>query len=117
LGQGVTLTAVDLAAIPALVSRVNDLSFTLQDVNQRAVAQARSYAQSFTSAFGSNVPPSYIDLGSFVQLLKRESGSQVVARSADGVLAALGQAVIAEKHGPKKAGATGVSIYFPNSQL
>jgi hypothetical protein len=33
------------------------------------------------------------------------------------VLAALSQAIIAEKHGPQKAGASGVSIYFPNSQL
>ena len=26
-------------------------------------------------------------------------------------------AVLAEKHGPKKPGATGISIYFPISQL
>ena len=29
----------------------------------------------------------------------------------------MSQAVIAEKHGPGKPGATGISIYFPNSQL
>jgi hypothetical protein len=117
LEQNITLTAVDLAIIPALVSSVNDLSFTLQNIDQRSVAQARNYAQSFTSIFGKNVPPSYIDLGSFVQLLKRESGNQQVSQSADQVLAALDQAVIAERHGPKKPGATGISIYFPNSQL
>jgi hypothetical protein len=33
------------------------------------------------------------------------------------VLAALRKVVIAEKHGPNKPGAMGVSIYFPNSQL
>ena len=33
------------------------------------------------------------------------------------MLAALDQAVLAEKHGPNKPGASGVSIYFPNSQL
>lgn len=115
--QSMTLTAVDLAAIPALVGKVNDLAYTLQNANQRTVAQARSYAQSFTNIFGNNVPPSYIDLGNFVQLLKRESGSQAVSQAADQVIAALNQAIIAEKHGAKKPGATGISVYFPNSQL
>ena len=117
LEQNITLTAVDLAAIPALVSSVNDFAYALQDVDQRAVAQARSYAQSFTSVFGSNIPPSYIDLGNFVELLKREGGSPAMTQPADQVLAALDRAVIAEKHGPKKPGSTGVAIYFPNSQL
>lgn len=115
--ESVTLTAVDLAAVPELSDRVNDLAFALQSAKQQAVARARTYAQSFTSVFGRNVPPSYIDLGNFAQLLQRESGDRNVVQAADGVLAALNQAVIAEKHGPKKPGATGVSIYFPNSQL
>ena len=33
------------------------------------------------------------------------------------MLAALSSAVVAEKHGPGKPGATGLSVYFPNSQL
>ncbi|MBN2391540.1 MAG: hypothetical protein JXR84_12515 [Anaerolineae bacterium] len=115
--QGVTLTAVDLSAIPGLVSKVNDLAYALQGANQRSVAQARSYTQSFTNIFGQNVPPSYIDLGHFVQLLKRGGGSQAVSQAADQALAALNQAVIVEKHGAKKPGATGISLYFPNSQL
>jgi hypothetical protein len=49
-------------------------------------------------------------------LLKRESNNNV-AQAADRVLASLNSAVIAERHGPKKPGATGISIYFPNSQL
>jgi hypothetical protein len=40
-----------------------------------------------------------------------------VAGAAQGVLSALEQVVLSEKHGPKKPGASGVSIYFPNSQL
>ncbi|MBN1219120.1 MAG: hypothetical protein JXM69_09330, partial [Anaerolineae bacterium] len=115
--QNVTLTAVDLAAIPELVDSVNDLAFILQQAQQPVVAQARTYAQSFTSIFGSNVPPSYIDLGNFVQLLARESNNGQVTQAANQVLTSLNKAVIAEKHGPKKAGATGISIYFPNSQL
>ncbi|HMR64928.1 MAG TPA: clostripain-related cysteine peptidase, partial [Anaerolineae bacterium] len=117
LEQNITLTAIDLSALPALVSSVNDFSFALQELDQRTVAQARSYAQSFTSVFGNNIPPSYIDLGNFVELLKREGRSPALAQPADRVLAALDRAVIAEKHGPKKPGSTGVSIYFPNSQL
>jgi hypothetical protein len=117
MAQGSTLTAVDLAAVPELMDSVNELSFMLQDVRQQVVAQARTYAQSFTSVFGKNVPPSYIDLGNFVQLLKRESNDTDVSQAADRVLASLDRAVIAEKHGRKKPGSTGVSIYFPNSQL
>jgi hypothetical protein len=115
--QSITLTAVDLSQIPALISSVNDFSYALQSANQRTVAQARSYAQSFTNIFGDNVPPAYIDLGNFVQLLGREGGDQAVTQAANEVIAALNQAIIAEKHGAKKPGATGVSIYFPNSQL
>ncbi len=115
--QGVTLTAIDLAIMPQLLDRVNDLSFTLQQARQPVVARARTFAQSFTSVFGRDVPPSYIDLGNFCQLLKRESGNGDVGQAVDNVLASLDRAIVAEKHGPKKPGATGISIYFPNSQL
>jgi hypothetical protein len=117
MGRNITLTAIDLAAMPELMGSVNDLSFALQGARQQVVARARAYAQSFTSIFGDKVPPSYIDLGNFVQLLKRESSNGDVSQAADRVLASLNRAVIAEKHGPNKPGATGVSIYFPNSQL
>ena len=117
MGQGITLTAVDLSAMQELIDGLNDLSYTLQSQNQQAVARARSFAQSYTSVFGKEVPPSYIDLGNFVQLLKQESSDGDLARAADRVLASLDRAVIAEKHGPKKPGSTGMSIYFPNSQL
>jgi hypothetical protein len=113
----VTLAAVDLGAMPELMDSLNNLSFTLQNAKQQTVAQARTYAQSFTSIFGKNVPASYIDLGNFLQLLIRESGNPDVAQAADKVLSALDNAVIAEKHGSNKRGANGVSIYFPNSQL
>jgi hypothetical protein len=115
--QNITLATVDLSAIPELVERFNDLAFALQEANQRDVAQARSYAQSFTSIFGKQVPPSYIDLGHFAQLVARTSGLRPIGEASNALVAALGQAVIAERHGEKKPGATGVSIYFPNSSL
>lgn len=117
MGQNVTLTAVDLAAIPALMSSVNDLAFNLQSVNQKAVGQARGYAQSYTSIFGQQVPPSYIDLGHFAQLLQQAGASGALGEAVNGVVANIGNAVIAEKHGPQRPGSTGVSIYFPVSQL
>ncbi|MFC2029914.1 clostripain-related cysteine peptidase [Chloroflexota bacterium] len=115
--QSITLTAVDLGAVAELVNGLNDLAFTLQDVRQEDVARARNYAQSFTSVFGRNVPASYIDLGSFVQLLKRETGDRTVGQAVDRVLSGIDKAIIAERHGPSKSGATGISIYFPNSKL
>jgi hypothetical protein len=115
--DSVTLSAVDLQALPELMNRVNELAYVLQGANQKNVAKARSYAQSFTSVFGKDAPPSYLDLGNLVQLLKAETGSSDVAGAADQVLAALDRAIVAEKHGPKKPAASGISIYFPNSQL
>ena len=89
MGQGITLTAIDLAAMRGLMDSLNDLSYTLQGQSQQAVARARTYAQSYTSIFGKDVPPSYIDLGNFVQLLKKEIGGGDLARAADGVLDSL----------------------------
>ena len=115
--ENITLTAVDLAEIPALINQVNDLAYALQGADQKAVAEARTYAQSFTSVFGNSVPPSYIDLGSLALLAKQKTGDADVSQAADGVVAALDRAVIAETHGRNKPGASGISIYFPNSKL
>lgn len=117
MAESVTITAVDLAAMPQLMRDLNDLTVAMQGADQQAIAQSRTYAQSFTSVFGKDVPPSYIDLGNFVQLVKQESGNGGVVQAVDVVMASLGRTVIAEKHGSKKSGATGISIYFPSSQL
>jgi Clostripain family len=115
--DSVTLTAVDLRAIPGVVGSINDLASALAQVDPASVARAKSYAQPFTSIFGQQVPPSYVDLGSLAQLAKQFSRDPGVARAADDVVASVRSAVLAEKHGPKKPGATGISIYFPISQL
>jgi hypothetical protein len=117
MAQNITLTAVDLSAMPELMGGVNDLCSALQEEDQSLVARARTYAQSFTSVFGRDVPPSYIDLGNFVQLLGRETRNTGVAQAAERLLASIDSAVVAERHGPNKPGATGISVYFPNSQL
>ena len=117
LEQNSTLAAIDLQHFPELLNAFNDFTFKLQSVDQRAVAQARSYTQSYTSIFGSNVPASYIDMGHFAALTAKISGDQNIYQAANTLLQTLQKVVIAEKHGPGKPGSTGIALYFPNSQL
>jgi len=117
MGGDITLAAIDLSRVPDLMSRVNDLSFVLQSADDGTVARAKRFTRSFTSIFGSEVPPSYIDLGNFTQLLQREVNNAQVTQAASGVMAAIDSSVVAINNGPNKRGATGVSIYFPNSTL
>ena len=117
IGQDATLAAIDLSKIPALMSSVNNLSYAMQNTDQSEIANARSNALSFTSVFGKSVPPSYIDLGNFVQILRQESSDSNIQQLSSQVLTDIKQAVISEKHGSSRNGATGVAIYFPNSSL
>ncbi|HWQ04255.1 MAG TPA: clostripain-related cysteine peptidase [Longilinea sp.] len=117
LSRDITLTAVDLSSIPAVNDALNNLAFTLQSADQRYVAQARSYAQSFTSIFGTQVPASFIDLGNFSELVARSAGKRDVGEASNALIAAIQTAIVAERHGSQKPGATGISIYFPNSSL
>lgn len=115
--RNVTLTAVNLERMPDLMQSVNDFVYALQGEDQSLVAQARGYAQSYTSIFGKQVPPAYIDLGHFTALIGRNTREGSVSQAAEGVLSSLSRFVIAEKHGAGKPGSTGVAIYFPNSTL
>jgi hypothetical protein len=117
LEENVTLTAVNLDDLPLLLNAVNQFSYHMQSLDQQAVAQARNYAQSYTSIFGSNVPPSFIDLGHFAALTAKYAGDSDTRQQANNILSALSRVVVAEKHGPSKPGSTGIAIYFPNSQL
>jgi len=117
MSQNITLTALDLSTMPQLLDSLNNLAVIMQAADQRNVAQAREYAQSFTNIFGKSVPASYIDLGNFVELVAKMSGKRDVAEAAANLQSAIEQAVISEKHGPRISGATGISIYFPNSTL
>jgi hypothetical protein len=103
--------------MPALNDALNSFVSTAQDVDPRLLAKARQYAQSYTSIWGQDVAPSYIDLGHFVSLAQQVDQGGQLGQAAEGVLAAIQNGVIAEKNGPNKPGSTGVSIYFPSSQL
>jgi len=115
--RDITLTALDLSQYGTVVSALNDFAYKLQSVDQRAVASARNYAQSYTSIFGREVPPSYIDMGHFAALVVKQTGDTDLKASAQNLLNALGQAIVAERHGSSKPGSTGVAIYYPNSTL
>lgn len=115
--RNVTLTAVDLTAIPAVNAAVDNLAVALGTADPQAVAQARAYAQSFEAPFGDEVPSSYIDLGHFAQLAVELSGDKQVTAAAEELTTSLNQAVLAEKHGSDRPGSTGLAIYFPTSEL
>ena len=117
LEQNVTISAVDLSAIPALMNSTNNFAFQLQNEDQRLVAEARNYTQSYTSIFGRQVPPSYIDLGHFALLIANNTSTPKVKQAAEQMVADLKNSIIAEKHGAGKKGSTGLAIYFPNSTL
>ncbi|MDD5591207.1 MAG: clostripain-related cysteine peptidase [Dehalococcoidales bacterium] len=117
IGRSSTLGAVDLSQIGLLNESLNGLVFALQEADQRAIASSRTYSQSFTSIFGSDVSPSFIDLGNFLEIVKQKAGNTRINQAVDAVLAAIDKTVIAEKHGVQKPGATGIAIYFPNSEL
>lgn len=117
LARSTTISAADLSHTPEVIDRLNDLALVLQNVDQRKVAEARTYAQSFTNIWGGNTQPSYIDLGHFAGLLIKETGDPQIQQASDALFSALNRAIVAQKNGPQKPGATGLSIYFPNSQL
>lgn len=117
LSQNITLSALDLQSAPDLIARLNDFAVSLQEADQRTIAQARSYSQSFTNIFGKDTPSPYIDLGNFLQLSARSAGLRAIGEAANALAAAINAVVIDERHGPRVPGATGISVYFPNSAL
>ncbi len=117
IGQDATISATDLGSLSDLMNSYNAFAYQLRNDDPQLVAQARTYAQSYTSLFGREVPPSYIDIGSFVQLIGSNTSEGGTRQAAQAVLGSLKKTIIAEKHGSGKKGSTGMAIYFPNSTL
>jgi hypothetical protein len=113
----ITLTAMDLSKMSTLNQAVNQLAMDMQSAQQKPIARSRTYAQSYETVFDEDEQPPYIDLGNFAELLIEESEDANVQASAQQVIDAMNAAVIAEKHGDERPGSTGMSIYFPNSDL
>lgn len=112
-----TLSAVDLSQMPAVLKALDDFAVVAGELDPRFLARTRTYSQAFQSIFGEEVPPSYIDMAHFAALTAQEAGNAGVTRAAQGLLAAMQQAIVVEASGPERPGAYGMSIYFPNSQL
>ncbi len=117
LGTTITIVAVDLSALPPLNASLDTFLYALKNVDQPKVAEARSYAQAFSSAFGDSYPSPYIDLSNFANFVVVTTGDQALSQSNQQLQTALSVAVIAEKHGDQRPGATGISFYFPVSEL
>jgi hypothetical protein len=116
-GQSVTLTAVDLAKFPALVDALNEFAYALTEIDPTAIARARTYAQSFESVFGEEVPSPFLDLGNFAALVTEFAASKPLDTALRTLTKAYKAAIIAEKHGAGRPGATGFSIFFPTPEL
>jgi hypothetical protein len=113
----VTMSAFDLSSFVELDQATNDLALALEQADQSGVAAARAYAQMFSPVF-IDAQPHFMDLGHFGSMLLENFPSNAsIQQSVGEVQSALQRVVIAEKHGPQRPGATGLSIYFPNSEL
>ncbi len=113
LFESATLTAVDLSQIDGINGALNDLTVALSNIDQTAVAQARSYAQAYESVFGDDWPSPYIDLGSFLSNVTAQNSDANLNDAANDVMSAIDQAVVAERHGEGRPGSTGIAIFFP----
>ena len=114
-----TLTAVDLSAIPAANEALDGFTAALSTIDQGTVAQARTYAQAYETVFGEEGPngekwPSpFIDLGHFAEIVMQNSSDAGVQSAGLALQDALGNAVIAERHGAGREGSQGIAIHFP----
>jgi len=112
-----TITAIDSAEIPNINAALDEFTTVLANIDPNQIAEARAYSQSYAAPFGEEFPPSYIDLGHFVQLITELSGDASVATAGEALTAAMTQATIGEKHGEGRPGSTGLAIYFPTPDL
>lgn len=111
-----TLSAIDSARVPELISAMNQFIASLAAVDQEWVAQGRQYARSYYSVFDENLPSPYIDLVNFAEIMATTNDPGLV-QSNEQLRIAAGNAIVAEKHGSGMAGSYGISIHFPISDI
>ena len=116
MSRDATMAVVDLQTMGDLHAVLNELAVALAAVDQGPVARARTYSQSFTGIFGDTYPPSFIDLGHFVDLLTEDIDDPQLVQAAEQVKGALAKTVLAEYHGADRPASAGLSIYFPNTE-
>ncbi len=111
------LASVDLSALPVVHSRLNTFVTALKETDQKKVADSRSYTRVFTNTFDDNLPSPYLDLSHFAAMASRRVEDEPTAKAASNLRIAIDKAVVAETHGMNRKGSTGMSIFFPVSDL
>ena len=112
-----TLSAIESARVPDMIGAMNQFVSVMAALDQQDVAEARTYARTYYSAFGEEVSPSFIDLGNFSEVLANLNSDSGLQQAAIQLQTAISSAVVAEKHGPNMSGSNGVSFHFPDSDL
>lgn len=109
----VTLSAVDLGRLGAVVEALDELTFTLGDnlaVELEAVEQSRlGLDMPFLEAQRLGV----VDLGHWAAWLQEVAHTPAVRAAAKALSSAVQETVVAEVHGPEVSQARGLAIYFP----
>ena len=111
-----TLSAIDSAHVPELISAMNQFISTLAAVDQEWVAQGRQYTRSYYTVFDERLPSPYIDLVNFAEIMATTNDPAIVQAN-EQLRTAAGNAVVAEKHGAGMAGSYGISFHFPISDI
>ena len=116
MSERVTLSAVDLALLPAFNEKFNQVLLALKESDQGMVAEARSYAQAFFNIFDDGMPSPFIDLKNFLNIIAENNISEALKNAISETESTYDNMVISEVHGSDFPGASGISIYFPISQ-
>jgi hypothetical protein len=111
-----TLSAIDSARVPELISAMNQFIATLANVDQEWVAQGRQYTRSYYTVFDENLPSPFIDLINFAEIMAT-TNDPAIMQANEQLRIAAGNAIIAEKHGAGMAGSYGISFHFPISDI
>lgn len=112
-----TLSAVESARIPDVIGAMNQFVSKTAFIEQGTVAEARTYTRGYYSLFGEDVPPSFIDLGNFSDVLTSMTDDAEVQQAAAQLRTAISAAVVSEKHGLNMSGSNGIAFYFPDSDV
>lgn len=114
----ITLGLFDLSQIGAVQEAVTQLA-DVYEADPDGLGPEFATAQSGVLEFGRNPDPeqatNQIDLGSYADSLAGKGGPEIDA-AADAVTEALEAIVMTETAGPAMAGASGLSIYFPETE-
>lgn len=112
-----TLSAIESARVPDVIGAMNQFVSAVAFIDQGIVAEARTYARSYSSLFGEEASPSFIDIGNFSDVLTDMTDDADVQQAAAQLQTAISSAVVSEKHGLKMSGSNGIAFYFPDSDI